>query len=44
MSNAVEDHGTKLLVPFRDWLKNNIDDKNATATSNPANPRCVPGK
>jgi hypothetical protein len=44
MSDAVEDHGTQLLVPFRDWLKNNIDDQNATATPMPANPRCVPGK
>ncbi len=43
MSSSVEDHGTKLLAPLRQWLKINIAEKSAVPTPIPPNPRCLPG-
>jgi len=43
LSRSVEDHGTKLVAPLREWLKANIDEKSAITTPNPPNPRCNPG-
>ena len=43
LSRSVEDHGTKLLAPLREWLKANINEKSAIPASNPPNPRCIPG-
>jgi hypothetical protein len=34
------EHGEKLLQPFREWLKANIDDKRAVPSVNPLNGRC----
>ncbi len=42
MSNSQEEHGTKLLAPLRDWLKANINAKDATPSAAPSNPRCSP--
>jgi hypothetical protein len=42
LSRSVEDHGTALLAPLREWLKKNIPDQNAMPTTNPPNPRCSP--
>jgi len=42
LSRSVEDHGTALLAPLREWLKKNIPDQNAAPTTNPPNPRCSP--
>ena len=42
MTRSVEDHGTKLLAPLRDWLKVTFDGKPARAVLAPANPRCSP--
>jgi hypothetical protein len=44
LSRSVEDHGTKDLVPFHDWLRANIDVNAAVPTTTPANPRCDPAK
>ena len=43
LSRSVEDHGTKLLASLREWLKANVNEKSAIPTSNPPNPRCIPG-
>jgi hypothetical protein len=43
LSRSVEDHGTKLMAPLREWLKANINEKSAVPTTNPPNPRCIPG-
>jgi hypothetical protein len=40
MTRSVEEHGTKLLAPLREWLKRNLDERRAVPTANPANPRC----
>jgi hypothetical protein len=43
MTRSVEDHGTRLLAPLREWLKININEKSAIPTATPPNPRCSPG-
>jgi hypothetical protein len=43
MSRSVEDHGTKTLAPFREWMDRNIDRKKANPVAIPPNPRCIPG-
>jgi hypothetical protein len=42
MTRSVEDHGTKLLAPLREWLKANIHEQKAVPTTTPPNPRCSP--
>jgi hypothetical protein len=42
LTNTVDDQGTALLAPLREWLKNNIPDQSAVPTANPQNPRCSP--
>ena len=39
---GVEDHGTKLVKPLNEWLKAKLPEKNEVASSNPANPKCLP--
>ena len=41
-SGLPKDHGEKLLQPFRDWLKANMNDKRAERSTNPMNTRCLP--
>ncbi len=43
LTRSIEDHGTKLLAPLREWLKVNINEKAAVPTATPPNPRCSPG-
>jgi len=42
MSPSIEDHGTKLLSPLREWLKARIEQKSAVPSASPSNPRCSP--
>jgi hypothetical protein len=42
MTQSVEEHGTNLLKPLREWIKATINEKNAVPTANPPNPRCLP--
>lgn len=44
MTRSVEEYGTKLLAPLRDWLNTNLDEHKAVPTANPSNPRCSPGQ
>ena len=44
MTRSVEEHGTKLLAPLREWLKSTLDEHKAVPTPNPSNPRCNPGR
>lgn len=43
LSRSIEDHGTKLVMPLREWLKANLNENAAVPTATPANPRCAPG-
>lgn len=43
LSRSIEDHGTKVVTPLREWLRININDKSAVPTATPSNPRCSPG-
>jgi hypothetical protein len=43
MSRSVEDHGTRILAPVRDWLGSSIEEKRSVPVAIPANPRCLPG-
>ena len=43
LSRSVEDHGTKLVAPLREWLKANVNEKRAVPTTAPPNARCIPG-
>jgi hypothetical protein len=42
ITRSIEDHGTKLFAPFREWMKANFNDKDLVSTASPANPRCNP--
>jgi len=42
MTRSVEEHGTNLFAPLREWLKSNIDERKAVPTATPSNPRCTP--
>jgi hypothetical protein len=42
MTRSVDEHGTMLLAPLRQWIQATINEKNAVPTANPPNPRCLP--
>ena len=42
MSRSIDEHGTKLLAPLRQWIQATINEKNAVPDANPPNPRCLP--
>jgi len=43
LSPSVEEHGTRLIAPLREWLKVNLNEKSAIPTATPPNARCSPG-
>ncbi|HLX85101.1 MAG TPA: hypothetical protein VKR59_14465 [Terriglobales bacterium] len=38
---GMQDHGAKALLPLREWLKQNLDESKAIATTNPTNVQCL---